>query len=74
MKTAPFSVGAPRGALAPEYVRFPSQFARRITKIHNGSPTGDPSYNKHVPNIYFILVFGYACYRRCCGLVAAPYR
>jgi len=33
-----------------------------------------PSYNKHVPNIYFILVLGYACYRRCCGLVAAPYR
>ena len=33
-----------------------------------------PSYNKHVPNIYFILVFGYACYRRCCGLVTAPYR
>lgn len=46
MKTAPFSVGAPRGAPAPEYVRFPSQFARRITKIHNGSPTGDP-YKLH---------------------------
>ena len=39
-----------------------------------GRPLGGPSYNKHVPNIYFILVFGYACYRRCCGLVAAPYR
>ena len=39
-----------------------------------GRRYGGPSYNKHVPNIYFILVFGYACYRRCCGLVAAPYR
>ena len=33
--TAPSSVGAPRGAPAPEYVRFPDLFARKIIQIPN---------------------------------------
>ena len=33
--TAPSSVWAPRGAPAPEYVRFPDLFARRIIQIPN---------------------------------------
>lgn len=40
-KAVPFSVGAPRGAPAPGYVRFTDQVAKRIIQIPNGSPTCD---------------------------------
>ena len=61
-----------------ELVKAASFITRYALRIHHhirrAALWDGPSYNKHVPNIYFILVFGYACYRRCCGLVAAPYR